>query len=198
MRLLVFTDLHGSQAALASVLEKARVADVLLFAGDLDHRAPDIEGLMARLSQTKKPCLVIHGNWDEPSAMHRACDRHDNLHFLHRGIYEQDGVKFLGHGGGGFMRTDKDFQTLWDKFLRKQLKPGDKSVLITHAPPYGTKVDSLYGESRGNETYRKFIDEHQPLVHVCGHFHENFGRTDKVGKTFVINPGPSGVYVEIE
>lgn len=194
---MVFSDLHGNQAALASVLEKARIADVIIFAGDLNHHDSDIKTLLGKLALTKKLCLIVHGNWDDPEVLHKICNLHENLHFLHRGIYEQDGVKFLGHGGGGFTRIDKDFQTLWDKFLRKQLKPGDKSVLITHAPPYGTKVDSLYGEPRGNETYRKFIEEHQPLVHVCGHFHENFGKTDKIGKTFVINPGPQGVYVDI-
>ncbi len=197
MRLLLFTDLHGNTQAMGSVLDKAPFADVIIFAGDLNHHARDIEKLLEDLASTGKPCLIIHGNWDDPSVLSAVCGRHPNLHFLHRGVWELDGVKFLGHGGGGFTRVDSDFQKLWDKFFRKQLSKGERSVLITHAPPYGTAIDTLYGEARGNETYRRFIEEHQPLVHVCGHFHESFGRVDMVNKTKVINPGPSGMYVEI-
>ena len=196
MRLLLFTDLHGNKAALTSVLEKAPMADMIIFAGDLNHHRSDMGTLMKSLSQTGKPCLVVHGNWDDESVLKGVCDKFDNVMFLHKGIYEHDGVLFLGHGGGGFSREDKEFERLWKKFFMKQLA-GKRSVLITHMPPYDTKVDSLYGEPRGNKAYRRFLDEHQPVLHVCGHLHENFGKTDKVKKTLVINPGPHGVYVEI-
>ncbi len=198
MRILAFTDLHGNEVALAKVLEKARVADLIIFAGDLNHHGADAETLLARLVSSKKPILIVHGNWDEENVLFKTCELHEDLHFLHRGMWEMNGVKFLGHGGGGFSREDKDFKRLWNKFFKKQLKPGDKSVLITHAPPYGTKADTLYGEPRGNKTYREFLEKHQPLYHVCGHFHENFGVTDKVDKTTVINPGPKGTYIDID
>jgi len=198
MKLVLFTDLHGSESSLARVIEKARVADVVVFAGDLNSYATDSTKLMRALASTKKPCFIVHGNHDSPEELREICEKFSPpLLFIHKGVFEHDGVVFVGHGGGGFSRVDRDFEKLWKEHLRKELKGVEKSVFITHAPPYGTTVDSLYGESRGNESYRNFLEEHQPVLHVCGHFHENFGKKDMVKETTVINPGPDGMLFEI-
>jgi len=197
MRLVLFTDIHGSESALASVLEKARAADAIVFAGDINTIEGSVEKLLRGLSRAGKPCIVVHGNHDSLEEIKAVCGKYPPLLFLHQGVYEHEGVTFVGHGGGGFARKDEAFERFWEKFLRGELKKAEKVVFVTHAPPYGTKVDSLYGEFRGNESYRRFIEEQHPVLHVCGHFHENFGKEDFIGPTRVINPGPRGVLTEI-
>ncbi|HII71367.1 TPA: hypothetical protein HA265_01275, partial [Candidatus Woesearchaeota archaeon] len=60
-----------------------------------------------------------------------------------------------------------------------------------------TKLDDIWGESAGNDSFRRFIEEHEPHTAISGHLHENSGKVDKVGKTKLINPGPWGVVLEI-
>jgi len=72
-----------------------------------------------------------------------------------------------------------------------------KSIYLIHTPPYGTKIDCLFsGVHAGSKAIRKFIEEKQPLLTLHGHIHEAPLVTDvyidKIGQTFVINPGQYG------
>ena len=72
-----------------------------------------------------------------------------------------------------------------------------KVVLVTHAPPYGTKLDDLYGESVGNISFRKFLVNGAVDMLLCGHLHENFNKKDMLNKTIIINAGPNGKIITI-
>jgi len=62
--------------------------------------------------------------------------------------------------------------------------------MVSHAPPYGTKVDMTgSGLNVGSRSVRKFIESHRPDLVICGHIHEARGH-DRVGDTVVINTGP--------
>jgi len=76
------------------------------------------------------------------------------------------------------------------------IKGGDTVILVTHAPPYNTKVDQILEEHAGNKSLRKIIQEIQPALVVCGHLHECVGK-DYIGKTLVINPGYKGRIVSL-
>jgi Icc-related predicted phosphoesterase len=73
----------------------------------------------------------------------------------------------------------------------------DKVILVTHAPPYNTKVDRINGNLCGNKSIRNFISEVKPVLAVCGHLHETAGKRDKIGKTLVINPGYKGMVIDL-
>ena len=73
-----------------------------------------------------------------------------------------------------------------------------QTILVTHQPPYKTALDPIYGEHVGSTSIRKFIKEHQPDYCITGHIHENEGKTDKLGKTIIVNPGPAGKIIEID
>src|SRR3989344_2532192 len=70
-------------------------------------------------------------------------------------------------------------------------------VLVPHAPPYGTRLDKVFGSHSGNKSIRKFVERWQPAYHFCGHIHENSGKQDRIGKTIVVNAGPFGKMVKV-
>ena len=98
----------------------------------------------------------------------------------------------MGYGCGGFSLVDREFDKTAVKF-RKIIKMNEdkKIILVTHAPPYKTRLDKL-GIHCGNKSIRKFIDKNKIDLVICGHLHENFGKEDKINKTRLINPGPFG------
>lgn len=197
MKLLLFTDIHGDRNALNRVVSLAPNADLLVCAGDISSDEAVFNSFMGDLSKTGKPVLAIHGNHETDDMMKAACRKYPNIIFLHKGCYEMGNLKFMGWGGGGFSSKDNEFEHVWNRFFRSESGTGHRIVLVTHAPPYNTAVDLVHNEYRGNQTLRAFIDEHQPVLVVCGHLHENFGKYSKIGNSFVINPGPNGVLFEI-
>lgn len=94
---------------------------------------------------------------------------------------------------GGFSLTDERFEKIsktWEKEIKEN--KDKKIILVTHAPPYGTKLDRALGEHCGNKSIAKFIKNNKVELAISGHFHENFGKRDKIGSTKLINPGPYG------
>ncbi len=73
-------------------------------------------------------------------------------------------------------------------------KSYEKTVYVTHAPPFQTNLDVLYdGRAVGSRAIRQFIEENQPYLTLHGHIHEAPLRSgsyrDKIGNTVCINPG---------
>jgi Icc-related predicted phosphoesterase len=102
----------------------------------------------------------------------------------------------MGYGGGGFSFIDKKFEKIAKRF-KKLIKKDDKIILVSHAPPYGTKVDMIGREHCGNKSIRKFVDKEKPDLVICGHLHECAGKEDKIGKTRIVNPSYKGKVIEI-
>ena len=68
---------------------------------------------------------------------------------------------FLGYGGGGFSTHDPEFEHLAKKWERRMkmlrlFHRNLKTVFVVHAPPYGTKVDLVYGDHVGSKSIRDF------------------------------------------
>lgn len=90
-----------------------------------------------------------------------------------------------------------------DKLLT-EISDHDKTILVTHVPPYNTHIDlapaldenlryvtkggQLVFEHVGSKAVRKVIEKYQTLLGLHGHIHESKG-FDKIGRTIVINPG---------
>ena len=193
MKLLAFVDLHGSKKALRRIESKAKKADVVVCAGDLTVFENGIEEILKRLDKIGKPVLIIHGN-HETTDIGKRCRRYKNIHYIHKRIVMLNGFQFIGYGGGGFSQRERQFE----RFIEKNKgRITGKTVLVTHAPPYNTKLDRIMRQHCGNKSYRKFIAKFKPLLHICGHLHETHGKTDKIGKTHIMNPGAEGKTIEI-
>jgi Icc-related predicted phosphoesterase len=195
MRLLLFVDFHGNMRLFDALKKKSRMADMLVCAGDISQMGNNLHMILSKFDSLNKHMYIVHGNHESPDEMREACEDLGNVTFLHRAVNINGEHTFLGYGGGGFSQTDTEFQVVADNFFKKH--DLSKSILITHAPPYKTKVDLVHGEHVGNKSIRKFIDTAQPSLVVTGHLHENFGRTDIIGRTRIINPGNEGVIVQI-
>ncbi len=195
MKILSFVDLHGSIKSMRELKKKAKQADVIVCAGDLSIFGSELDVLMMELDKIGKKVLIVHGNHEFEEEISVICKIMKNCEFIHKKVVEYKGVSFIGWGGGGFSLVDKEFEKFAKK-IKKKIE-GKKTVLITHAPPYDTKLDFIYKEHHGNKSIKKFIDTNQPKLAVSGHLHETAGKKDKVKKSIVINPGPSGVVSQV-
>ncbi len=198
MKLLAFTDFHGSPLALKRVelAAKKHKPDYLACMGDITIFEHHLDWVLKKLNEMPKPVLLIPGNHEEGPQFGKTCKHYKNLICLDRSSFRAGKYLFLGYGGGGFSFTDPEFRA-WGEKARKLITAGDSVILMTHQPPYGTKVDKIINHSCGNKDIRKFIEKTPIKLALCGHLHENFNVKDRLGKAVLLNPGPYGTLVEL-
>ena len=201
MKILAFTDIHGSLTALKRIEIKAKHQnpDLLVCAGDISIFERGIVGLVRRLNKLNKKIIMIHGNHEDSPTFAKLAKIFKNIIFIHRSYYIENSILFIGYGGGGFSIVDKGFEKAAKEKFKDIIKNhhDKKIILVKHAPPYKTRLDKLMQGHCGNKSIRHFVDKNKIDLLICGHLHENFGKEDRIGKTKVINPGPFGKIVEI-
>lgn len=70
--------------------------------------------------------------------------------------------------------------------LSKLGKDFSKSIVVAHDPPHNC-LDMIHrGEAVGSKSIRKFIEQYQPKLWLCGYIHEAFG-VSSIGTTGVFN-----------
>jgi Icc-related predicted phosphoesterase len=197
MKILAFADLHGSVGSYKKIQSKIKKykPDYLFCLGDFTIFEQNIDAIMKKLNELKKPTYILHGNHEMEDVVKKLCKKYKNLTFVHKKIIELEDYKIIGHGGGGFYgrinKEDVDF----DKFVKKnKTKFKGKMILLTHAPPAETELDYLdfLGEHVGCSSYSDFIGKYKPKLALSGHLHENFGVKQKKGDTIIQSPGPDG------
>jgi len=198
MKLLAFVDLHGSLAAIKkiSVLARKENVDYIVCAGDITIFGDGMELIVKRLDEIGKPVIMIHGNHEGEKSLKHLCDKTKNVKFLHKKTLTTDGYVFMCYGGGGFSVKDAEFEE-WSKKEMEKIAEEKKIILVTHAPPYETKLDLILDQAAGNRSIRQFIKRVQPKLAICGHLHENAGMKDKIDNTKIVNPGPWGMLIEV-
>jgi Icc-related predicted phosphoesterase len=196
MKILTFSDIHGSMSAMKIIEEKAKKSDILVCAGDISIFEQDLEKLLKRLDKFGKPVLIIPGNHETERTLEKFCSKFKNLYYIHKKIHKVGDYRFLGYGGGGFSLEDPEFDKVAKKF-EKEIEKHHKVILITHAPPHKTKLDQIGKDHHGNKTIRKFIENIEVDLAVGGHLHETSGAQDMIKKTKLINPGPHGKIIEL-
>jgi len=197
MNILVFVDTHGDKQTLKRVLEKAEKADLIICLGDISSFGKSLGSLLSNFKKFNVPFIFLHGNHEYIGDIKQIIKKHKFIMFLHKSAYQLNDYVFFGYGGGGFSQQDLKFENITKKF-KKTINKNSKVILLTHAPPYGTKLDHLPKIGYvGNKSFNKFIKEIQPIYYFCGHIHENQGKVDKIGTTKIINPGPEGKIIKI-
>jgi uncharacterized protein len=197
MRILAFTDIHGSYDRVAGILSNEKSFDVVIVGGDLTTHGTVTEATTAirRFQEFGKPLFVVAGNMDLPTF--------DEL-------YESLGVNinaygamlgeagFFGIAGSPFTPMHTPYEISEEEIKRRadagwrDIQTARWKVFVPHAPPYDTKLDKvLLGKHVGSTAVRTFVEEKQPDVLVCGHIHESRG-LDKLGKTQMVNCGAAG------
>jgi Icc-related predicted phosphoesterase len=204
MKILAFTDIHGSYKKVEEII-KLEHAQVVLIGGDLTNvgTIKEAEIAISQFQSVSKNLLAVTGNMDLP--------RHDDL-FSQMGISLNgngviiNGVGFFGASASPFspLHTPNEIS---EETILKMLKQGYQyikgakiKIMVSHAPPYGSKVDITHsGIHVGSTAVREFIEDEQPDVVICGHIHEARGQ-DVLGKTKIVNCGQAGkgYYASIE
>ena len=194
MKILVFTDVHGSPVAIKQLLNKAKSVDLLICAGDIVDWG-NLEKIIRLFKITNKKMLIIPGNHEDYSELKNICKKYDFLIDIHLKKFKFEDCVFFGFGGGGFLKRDIELEE-----EMKNLKfEEDKLIFVSHGPPYGTKLDYLdhMQSYRGSKTLTEFIKKFKPKIAICGHLHENEKKEDKINNTLIINPGRFGKIIEI-
>ena len=201
MKLLAFSDIHGSFSAIKRIEQKikSQKPDLMVCAGDISIFEHGIVGILRKLNKLNKKIIIVHGNHEDASTFAKCSRMFKNIIFVHKTYHVEDKIIFLGFGGGGFSQRDKEFEHLVNNKFKKIIKENkeNKIVFVTHAPPYGTKLDRLGKNYVGNKSFSDFIKKYNVNISISGHLHENFGKEDKINKTRVINPGPFGKIIDI-
>jgi len=200
MKILTFTDLHEDYEFMEGLKQKAKEVDFILCAGDISIYETNLAEILSLLDELNKPIYIIHGNHEEDHDLAKACRETKNIKFVDKQILRFNDLVVVSHGGGGFYygpsKEDKEFESLQSIF-EDAIKSSKYSILMTHAPPFKTKLDLIWsGKHVGSKAYRNFIKRVQPTVAISGHIHEASGIQDALGKTLLINPGPEGIIIE--
>lgn len=198
MKILLFVDMHGSLDALDKIKEKSKDVDLIVCAGDITIFEQDIDFFMVEFAKLDKEMIIIHGNHEEPETLENLCSLYDKLYFIHKKKKKIGDILFIGYGGGGFSFEDDELEEVKKDMGKwvKEHKDG-KVIIVSHGPPYFTKLDKLDEGHVGSVTLRKFVIKNKADFLVCGHIHENAGKRDKLKKTVLINPGPEGVIIDV-
>jgi Icc-related predicted phosphoesterase len=197
MDILAFVDMHGNDKALKEIKDKAKKADIIVCAGDISIFENNLDLLLAELNALNKQVLIVPGNHEDSADLNQLTKINKNIVNIHKKSFIKDDYLFLGYGGAGFSINDSEFSALSKKFEKEAKKHDGRIILVTHAPPYKTKIDEIMKDPCGNKSIKSFIVKVEPDLAISGHLHETAGKEDKVGKTKVINPGPYGKIISL-
>lgn len=199
MKLLAFSDVHADFTVVKKLVSRAQQPDITLLAcaGDFTVFGSFMAEMLGKFDAIGKPVMLIPGNHEEPARLLRELKEHKNMVCLHERLVRWNGITFLGWGTDGFSRHSDAFRSVARSWRRHLTNEDDTIILVTHAPPYKTKLDALNGGFVGNADIRREIERIKPRLAISGHIHENAGKQDRIGSTIIINPGWNGMVVEI-
>lgn len=205
MRIIAFSDIHGSYDRLEEILRTESPCDAVIIAGDLTTHGTldEASAVIRRLQAFGKPVLAVAGNMDLP-AFDSAYELM-GVNINAKGIIVGE-MGFFGVAGSPFTPMNTPYEISETEIARRarsgwqEIDTARWKIFVPHAPPKGTSLDKiLIGKHVGSLAVREFVELHQPDVLVCGHIHESRG-LDALGKTQMVNCGPAarGYYAVIE
>jgi len=197
MRILAFTDLHGSFDVVEGVLEGEKEYDLIIIGGDLTTIGTprQAEEGLRRLQHFERPVVAVAGNMD-PVPIDATLTRL-GVSINGCGIVE-GGVGFFGVSGAPHSPLHTPYEIAEEEIAKRaeagwaDVAGAKQTVFVPHAPPWGTALDVVrFGTHVGSVAVLRFIELHQPSAVVCGHIHEARG-IDRLGSSVLVNCGAAG------
>jgi Icc-related predicted phosphoesterase len=176
--------------------------DILVHAGDMTSTGTlgqihEFNNWLGTLSFSNIIC--VPGNHDRAFEREFSNARKimTNCHVLVDEEIVIDGVKFYGSPWQPFF-CNWSFNLTRGKELANKWKmiPEDTDVLITHSPPFGIH-DATAIEQCGCVDLLERVSEVRPKVHIFGHIHESYGRSEVSGIKFINASICNGYYEPI-
>lgn len=197
MKILAFSDLHLAANRARDIVSTSAEADVVIGAGDFCNMRKGLEEAIAMFENVTRPFLVVPGNAESEAEL-RAAAR-PNMIVLHGESVELGGVHFFGlgyavpetpFGGWSCDLSEAQAETMLGVCTRAD-------VMILHSPPKGVADMTSAGQSVGSTALKTAIERIQPKLAVCGHIHDSWGKTGRIGRTDIVNLGPRPNWFEI-
>jgi len=196
VRIVALADIHSSLSHLNSIRAQCGKADLTLVVGDITSfgSSSEAQTIIEGFQQHSRSLLAVAGNCDSAEISRKLEDIGVGIHAKGRVIGD---IGFFGLAGSGATPFHTPFE-LSETQIQSALQQGlsevshvPRKVLISHAPPYGTRLDTVRGGIHaGNRTIRTFVEQEQPELLLCGHIHESPG-IDQIGRTQMVNLGPA-------
>lgn len=193
MRLIAFGDIHMSLGNVAAIPGIA-AADLVIITGDLTnfgHRR-DAESIINALRKVNSNILALPGNLDQPDVASYLEEQGISLHGVGM-VFDNIGI--FGVGGSNItpFNTPTEFSEEQLAALlaagHERVRAAEIRILVSHAPPFGTKTDRIAGGTHvGSRAVRNFIEAEQPHLCLTGHIHEARAE-DRISETIILNPG---------
>ena len=176
MKILAVADIHGAQYRLNLVLKNIErySPDLVVVCGDITQFGP---GEVAKnfLDQIPVDTLAVTGNIDTID-VEKAIDESKATKIELKKVLRK-GIAFVGASG-----INPDHFKIIDE--KKMID--NKTVIVTHIPPFDTKDKVFIGMHGGSKELRKLVDKYNPSLVLSGHIHEDPGFI-KIGNTTVVN-----------
>ena len=183
--LIILSDIHGNKYNMEILVDRLN-ADYILILGDITSFGTidmAIEILDIADSMVNIAGYFVPGNWDPTDLFH--VNSVGKIHNVHGTCVKDDVLNACIYGLGG-----RDIGLDTYRNLLNNVECSGFKIVITHLPPYGTKIDKLFwGGHGGSEDIREFIESLNPRIVFSGHIHEGRG-VDKINDTVLVNPGP--------
>lgn len=176
MKILAVADIHGAQYRINLVLKNIQKysPDIVVVCGDITQFGPE-ELAKNFLDQIPIETLAVTGNIDTVD-VGKGIDQSKATNIELKKVIKK-GIPFVGISGV----DPYQFRVLDGKKLLSE-----KSVLVSHVPPYDTQDKIFIGMNGGSKELRKLVDKYKPRLVLCGHIHEDPGFI-KIGQTMIVN-----------
>ncbi len=203
MRILLVSDAHGDVEKIRML--RAVERDVTIYAGDfVDCAHPSMDVLISVLEELARESFTIYvpGNCDPRDAT-RELNVSNSIN-VHGRYYKIDDNVIVGLGGSNITpfgtplefpedeierELESALKGVIDSNLIGEQEISSKLILLTHVPPFNTKLDVIAtGSHVGSTAVRSFIERHRPRVSLHGHIHESQA-VDTILSTTCVNPG---------
>lgn len=198
LKILGLADLHDHIEMLEGL--KNIDAELIVFCGDLHNgsqreEAMPVAAALARLGPT---VLIVPGNMDHKDVVPDLWSEAGFV-MLHQTFFRYGEYGFLGMGGmvakdprrsrdpTRYYHCDEEvYLALASAYT--QISDTKCKIVVVHQPPWRAQ-DTLYnGESSGSVCLRRFVEDYQPDLLLCGHIHEDRGES-LIGATRIVNVG---------
>lgn len=194
-RILAFSDLHMARRRARAIVEAAREADLVIGAGDFCNTRKGLGEVMEMLWTIADKAVYVPGNAESADELRAATE----AVVLHGEAAEVQGMKLFGIGYAIPATPFGDWSCdLTEEHATAMLdRMEEADILISHSPPRGVADQSGRGVSLGSVAVRAAIERVQPRYCFCGHIHDSWGQTGRIGATDVRNLGPTPNWFEV-
>src|SRR3989344_6688552 len=122
MKILAFTDFHGSKKAMRIIEETVNQEkpDLLICSGDFTIFNREIEKIMNWMDNLGVKTLLLHGNHENEKDVENLSANSKNIVFLHKKSFQKEEITFTGYGGGGFSSKDLRLENFFEKELKER------------------------------------------------------------------------------